>query len=426
MAALKTTRVSGVIRAPGDKSISHRALILAAVARGKSRISHILESADVQSTAAVLRSIGAGIPPLSREFIVTGAGTKLLHSPTEPLDCGNSGTTTRLMAGVVAGAGLTATFIGDASLSRRPMRRVAEPLIAMGASVELPEHGGLPMTVRGAALRPVTWESRVASAQVKSAVLLAALLAGVRAVVREPHASRDHTERMLRGRGVDVRVAPDGHSIELAGGQLLRPEDVAVPADPSSAAFWVALAALADDGTVELTDVCLNPTRTGFLEVMRRMGADVRVRNQRDEGGEVVGSVASASAPLRAVEVSAQEVPAMIDELPLLACVATRARGTTIVRGAGELRVKESDRIATLVSNLKRLGADAAELDDGFTVTGNDRALRGRVVTNGDHRIAMAFAILGAIAPNDIEVDDRECVAVSYPGFWEELERVVA
>jgi 3-phosphoshikimate 1-carboxyvinyltransferase len=426
MAALRTTRVAGVVRPPGDKSISHRALILSALARGKSRISSILESADVRSTAAVLRSIGAGIPPLSADFTVTGAGTKLLRSPTEPLDCGNSGTTTRLMAGVVAGAGLTATFVGDASLSRRPMRRVAEPLIAMGARVELPEHGGLPMTVHGAALRPITWESRVASAQVKSAVLLAALLAGVPAIVREPHASRDHTERMLRGRGVELRVGEDGSSIELSGGQLLRPEDVDVPADPSSAAFWVALAALAKDGELELVDVCLNPTRTGFLEVMRRMGADVRVRDQREEGGEALGTVIVAPSPLRAVEISAREVPAMIDELPLLACVATRARGTSVVRGAGELRVKESDRIATLVSNLKRLGADADELDDGFTVTGTDRGLRGRVITNGDHRIAMAFGVLGAIAPNDIDVDDRECVAVSYPGFWQELERVVA
>ena len=424
MAALTTTRVSGVIRAPGDKSISHRALILAALARGRSRISNVLESADVQSTASALRALGAGIPPLSGDLVVTGAGTKLLRSPRTPLDCGNSGTTTRLMAGVVAGAGLTATFIGDASLSRRPMRRVAEPLIAMGASVELPEHGGLPMTVRGGVLRPVTWESRVASAQVKSAVLLAALLAGVPAVVREPHRSRDHTERMLRGRGVDVNVVGDGTSVELAGGQLLRPEDVDVPADPSSAAFWVALAALARGGRVELTDVCLNPTRTGFLDVMRRMGADVHLRDQRDQGGEPVGTVVVASAPLRALEIGAQDVPAMIDELPLFACVAARAHGTSVVRGAAELRVKESDRIATLVANLKRLGAVANELEDGFTVTGSDRPLRGRIITNGDHRIAMAFAILGAIAPNEIEVDDRECVAVSYPRFWRELERV--
>ena len=418
--------MSGVVRAPGDKSISHRALILAALARGKSRISNILESADVESTATVLRALGAGIPPLSSEFVVTGGGARRLKSPVQALDCGNSGTTTRLMAGVVAGAGLTATFTGDASLSRRPMRRVAEPLIAMGARVELPEHGGLPMTIRGAALRPIAWESRVASAQVKSAVLLAALLAGVPASVREPHRSRDHTERMLRGRGVDVSVTPDGASIELGGGQLLRPEDVAVPADPSSAAFWVALAALAGGGTVELPEVCLNPTRTGFLEVMRRMGADVRISDQADEGGELLGTVVASSSSLRALEITAEEVPAMIDELPLFACVATRAAGVSIVRGAGELRVKESDRIATLISNLKRLGADAVELDDGFTVTGSDQPLRGRVITNGDHRIAMAFGVLGAIAPNEIEVDDRACVTVSYPGFWQELERVTA
>lgn len=425
MAALKTTRVSGVVRVPGDKSISHRALILAALARGKSRVSSILESADVQSTASVLRALGAGIPPLSSEVVITGAGTRL-HSPSDPLDCGNSGTTTRLVAGVVAGSALTATFVGDASLSRRPMRRIAEPLTAMGAAVELPDHGGLPMSVHGAALRPITWESRVASAQVKSAVLLAALTAGVPSVVREPHPSRDHTERMLRGRGVAVRTSAGGTIIEIEGGQLLRPEDVRVPADPSSAAFWVALSALSSDGEIELADVCLNPTRTGFLDVMRRMGAKVTLRDQREEGGELVGTIVVSGSTLRALDVASDHVPSMIDELPLFACVASRAEGTSVVRGAGELRVKESDRIATVVSNLRLLGADAEELDDGFRITGSRRPLRGPVTTNGDHRIAMAFGILGALAGNAVEIDDPGCVAVSYPGFWRELERVTA
>ena len=424
MAALNTTRVSGVIRAPGDKSISHRALILAALARGKSHISNILQSADVHSTAGVLRALGAGIPPLSNEFVITGAGTRL-HSPAEPLDCGNSGTTTRLMAGVVAGSALTSTFVGDASLSRRPMRRIAEPLTAMGAKVELADHGGLPMIVRGAALRPITWESGVASAQVKSAIFLAALTAGVPATVREPHPSRDHTERMLRARGVAID-AESGTTIDIEGGQVLRPEDVSVPADPSSAAFWVALAALSGGGDVELTDVCLNPTRTGFLDVMRRMGARIALRDEREEGGEPLGTIVVGASTLRALDIAAEHVPAMIDELPLFACAASRAEGTSVVRGAGELRVKESDRIATLVSNLRLLGADAEELDDGFRITGSDRPLRGRITTKGDHRIAMAFGVLGALAPNAIEIDDRECVAVSYPGFWRELERVTA
>lgn len=425
MAALNTTRVSGVVRAPGDKSISHRALILSALARGKSRVSNILESADVHSTAGVLRTLGAGIPPLSNEFVITGAGSRL-RSSSDPLDCGNSGTTTRLMAGVVAGSGLTATFVGDASLSRRPMRRIAEPLAAMGANVELADHGGLPMTVRGAPLRPITWDSRVASAQVKSAIFLAALTAGVPATVREPHPSRDHTERMLRGRGIAIATSESGTTIEIEGGQVLRPEDVSVPADPSSAAFWVALAALSGGGDIELTDVCLNPTRTGFLDVMRRMGARIALGNQRVEGGEPLGSIVVGASTLRALDIAAEQVPAMIDELPLFACVAARAEGTSVVRGAGELRVKESDRIATLVSNLRTLGADAEELDDGFRITGSDRPLRGRITTNGDHRIAMAFGVLGALAPNAIEIDDPECVAVSYPGFWDELDRVTA
>ena len=426
MAALKATRVSGVIRAPGDKSISHRALILAALARGKSRVSNILESADVLSTAGVLRALGAGIPPLSDEFVITGAGARFLRAPGDPLDCGNSGTTTRLAAGVVAGCALSATFIGDSSLSRRPMRRVAEPLEAMGARVDLPAHGGLPMTVRGAPLRPITWESRVASAQVKISILLAALTAGVSAVVREPHPSRDHTERMLRGRGVAIRSSESGATVEVEGGQVLHPEDVSVPADPSSAAVWVALAAMSDSGEIALIDVCLNPTRTGFLDVMRRMGARITLRDQREEGGEVLGTIVASASALRGVDIAAEEVPAMIDELPLFACVAARAEGTSMVRGATELRVKESDRIATLVANLATLGADAEELDDGFRITGSDRSLRGRVTTKSDHRIAMAFGVLGAVAPNVIEIDDPACVAVSYPGFWAELERVTA
>lgn len=420
MAALtaRGLSVGGSIRAPGDKSISHRALILASLARGSSRIEHILDAADVRSTADVLRALGADVPALSPKMYVQ---LRQLHSPSKALDCGNSGTTARLLAGVVAGAGLRATFEGDASLSRRPMRRIAEPLRAMGAHVELAPHGGLPMSVAGRRLHAIEYESSVASAQVKSAILLAAVLARVRAAVREPHLSRDHTERMLAARGVEVRRVAT--RVELPPAQEIQPLDVCVPADPSSAAFFVALALMAGSGELALTDVCLNETRTGFFAALRRMGADIHLEDRREEGGEHVGTIVARPSALRGLEIAAADVPSMIDELPLVACVATRAEGETIVRGASELRVKESDRIATVVRNLRRLGAKAEELPDGFRVIGARAPLRGRVETDGDHRIAMSFGILGALPGNQVEVDQPACVAVSYPDFWQDLNR---
>lgn len=412
-------RVHGTIRVPGDKSISHRALILSALAPGVSRIEHILESADVHSTAGALRAMGARIPPLSPNIHVEGGA---LASPGDPLDCGNSGTTTRLLAGVVAGSRLAATFIGDASLSRRPMRRVAEPLRAMGARVELPQHGGLPMRVEGARLSAIDYRSAVASAQIKSAVLLAALTAGVRASVHEPQRSRDHTERMLAARGVLVRQ--EDTTVSIAADQRLVAADVSVPSDPSSAAFFVALALLANQGELRLADVCLNDTRVGFLRALRRMGGDIEIVDRRDEGGEPVGTIIARPSRLRGIEIAADEVPSLIDELPLFACVAARAEGESVVRGAAELRVKESDRIAVIVGNLTRLGATAEELEDGFRVHGRRRPLAGLATTHGDHRIAMSFGVLGALPGNHVSVDDPACVAVSFPNFWGELERV--
>ncbi|MFL5581490.1 MAG: 3-phosphoshikimate 1-carboxyvinyltransferase [Gemmatimonadaceae bacterium] len=417
-------RVAGSVRVPGDKSISHRALILGALGDGPSRVTGILRSADVRSTAGVLRALGAGVPELGDDFVVQGVGPRGLRAPARELDCGNSGTTTRLMAGVVAGARLDATFVGDASLSRRPMRRVARPLEAMGARVELPPHGGLPMTVRGAPLHELEWKSDVASAQVKSALLLAGLVAGVRVAVEEPEKSRDHTERMLGARGVGVHAR--GTRVELVPGGAPRALDTVVPGDPSSAAFFAALAALAGGGELTIEHVCVNDTRIGFLRVLRRAGARVDFWQRDVEGGEWVSPVVVAPAALRGVTVGAEEVPSMIDELPMLACLAVYAEGETRITGAKELRVKESDRIAAVVDNLRRLGAAAEELPDGMVVAGGGARLRGRVVTHGDHRLAMAFGVLGALPGNEIEVDDPACVDVSYPGFWDDLRRVVA
>ncbi|MBA3889117.1 MAG: 3-phosphoshikimate 1-carboxyvinyltransferase [Gemmatimonadaceae bacterium] len=418
------TIVHGTVRVPGDKSISHRSLILAALADGQSRIRGILQSADVASTAAALRALGVAIPLLGDDIVVDGVGLRGLRRPESVIDCGNSGTTARLVAGLVAGSGHSATLVGDSSLSRRPMRRIAEPLEAMGARIDLPPGGGLPMAVHGTALRGIEWRSPVASAQVKSAVLLAALVAGVDAAVQEPERSRDHTERMLAARGIAMSV--DGNTVRMAASRTLAPADIVVPGDPSSAAFFAALAAMASAGRISLPGVGTNPTRTGFFGALARMGADLEWTEQADTGGEPVATLHASASTLRGIAVGGSDIPAMIDELPLLACVAACAGGETVIRGAAELRVKESDRIAAVVSNLRAIGADAEELEDGMRIRGGTRPLHGRVVTHGDHRLAMAFAVLGAREGNDIEVDDRACVGVSYPGFWDDLKRVVS
>jgi len=414
-------KVSGTLRVPGDKSISHRALIFGALSNGESRVTDILQSADVHSTAGVLRSLGAEIPELTGDFVIRGRGRGLAQ-PTRDLDCGNSGTTTRLMAGVVAASPIEATFIGDASLSRRPMGRVARPLEAMGARFVLPAHGGLPMTIRGGALHDIEWTSEVASAQVKSAILLAGLVSGVRARVVESNKTRDHTERMLEARGANVHIDDDSVTIEARS--AISALDTAVPGDPSSAAFFAGLGAMADEGELRLERVCVNATRIGFIDQLRRMGATILEQERRLEGGEWVADLVVTPGALRGGSVAERDVPSMVDELPLLACLATRATGETVITGAGELRVKESDRIAATVANLRAIGATADELPDGMRIQGSAGPLRGRVITHGDHRLAMAFGILGAVSGNSIEVDDRECVAVSYPTFWRDLANV--
>jgi 3-phosphoshikimate 1-carboxyvinyltransferase len=419
MAALTET-VRVVV--PGDKSISHRALIFAALATGMSRIDGILDSADVQSTAGVLRALGVPVPSITPAMQIAGVGLRGLRPSSKALDCGNSGTTTRLMAGVAAACAFSSDFIGDASLSRRPMRRVADPLEAMGARIALTSAGTLPMRIIGGSLHPMRWQSTVSSAQVKSAILLAGLVAGVEVTVAEPVPSRDHTERFLRALGADLRVAGD---ITLIPAPSLRAFTLQVPGDPSSAAFFAALAALGGSHAVELPNILASATRDGFLRALAHMGAHVDADAPRiTDAGESVTTYRVSAGPLHGVTLGAADVPGVVDEIPLLACVATVAQGETRVTGAGELRVKESDRIATTVANLRAIGADAEELSDGLVVRGTpERPLRGTVVTHGDHRIAMAFAILGARSGNAITIDDPDCVGVSYPGFWADLRR---
>jgi 3-phosphoshikimate 1-carboxyvinyltransferase len=427
MAAMSARPTTRAVRVPGDKSISHRALICAALASGRSRIRHILPSADIHSTAGVLRALGAAVPPLADDIRVDGRGLGGLKASTDSLDCGNSGTTARLMAGVLSAHPFASRLVGDASLSRRPMGRVARPLGEMGARFTF-EHGDhLPMVITGGPLRSIAFSSPTASAQVKSAILFAGLVARIPVSVIEPVRSRDHTERMLGALGVDVRSL--GAEASLQPAAELAPFQLDVPADPSSAAFLAGLAAaggVADGASLDLTDVALNPTRLGFFRVLRDMGADVSWEIEREECGEPVGTITVAPGGLKAVHVHEAQVPAMIDELPLLACLATVADGVTEIRGASELRVKESDRIAAVVQNLRAVGADADELPDGLRVRGSAKSLGGNARAHGDHRLAMAFGVLGALSGNAITVDDRECVSVSYPGFWSDLARVTA
>jgi len=416
-------KVGGTIRVPGDKSISHRALIFAALAEGASRIRDILPSADVHRTASVLGELGVPMPPLSDDITIAGRGPRALTAPTGDLDCGNSGTTTRLVAGVAAALPFTSRFVGDASLSRRPMRRIAKPLRAMGATVDVAPADGLPMTVSGGHLHGITWRSETASAQVKSAILLAGLAAGVEVTVHEPARSRDHTERMLTALGATVDVL--GAAVRLVPAAHLAPLRMRVPADPSSAAFLAALAVLATQGELTLPDVCLNPTRTGFYTALARMGANLTLDEGESQGGEPVGTIIARPSSLSGIDLGRDDVPSMIDELPLVACLASRATGTTTIRGAEELRVKESDRIATVVANLRAVGVNADELPDGMCIEGSARPLRGSVQTHGDHRIAMAFGVLRALPNSEIDIDDTACVSVSYPGFWDDIARAI-
>ncbi len=412
----------GTIRVPGDKSISHRALILAALASGESRIRGILQSADIQSTAGVLRAVGVAVPDLSPSVTIRGNGLRGLTAPGTTLNAGNSGTTARLMSGVVAACNFESRFEGDESLSRRPMKRIAEPLTEMGARFEFAGGDGLPMTVHGGKLSGIVWNTRASSGQTKSAILLAGLVGGVQVSVRELQKSRDHTERMLISMGAPVEA--DELTVSLSPVDSLAPLDIHVPGDPSSAAYFIALGVLRRTGYVILPEVCVNRTRTGFMEKLIAMGADIVCEDVAAVAGDTAATVIARPSRLADAIVDENSVTTMIDELPLLGCVAAALGIALEVRGAAELRVKESDRISSLVSNLNAIGARAEERRDGFRIMRGSRTLAGDVQTNGDHRIAMAFGVLGALPGNDIVIDDLDCVDISYPRFWSELERV--
>ncbi len=408
------------IRVPGDKSISHRALMLAALADGRSTVTGLLDSADTRSTASALRALGASIPEPSGSFAVAGRGLHGLRAAADALDCGNSGTTARLLMGVMAGYSFATRFDGDASLRMRPMRRVTGPLAGMGARIrELREPDRLPLEIAGGELHAIDFVNERASAQVKSAILLAALVGGTSARITERVHSRDHTERLFDAMGVDIRtvVVEEGVRIEIAATSSLKAIDIAVPGDFSSAAFFLARALLSGPA-VRVRGVGVNATRTGFLDVIRRMHGLVHVTDRRESGGEPSADVSAETGVLHATQIEAVEIPHLVDEVPVLAVLAARAEGQTTFRGAGELRVKETDRLRALAENLRAVGANAEETSDGLVIEGSNAPLRGRVTTYGDHRIAMAFGILGSIPGNEIDMDDVACVSVSFPAFW--------
>lgn len=420
----RAPQITADITVPGDKSISHRAAMLAALSDGPCRLRNYLRGEDCLGTLRVLRQLGVAIEENeSGGFVVHGISGRFA-APRADLDCGNSGTTMRLMSGLLAAQPFRSRLIGDESLSRRPMRRVMDPLTLMGAKLETEGAGDCPpLVINGSAsLRGIEYRLPVASAQVKSCVLLAGLLAQGKTTVVQPVPTRDHTERMLEFFGVPLER--DGERISVTGGRLPQARDFSVPGDISSAAFWLVAAAAQPGANVVVRDVGLNPTRTGLLAVLLRMGARLREENQTKGPGEACGKIEILGAELRGTTIAGREIPNVIDEIPVLAVAGALARGTTVIRDAGELRVKESDRLAVVAQHLAAMGADVEEQPDGLTIQGG-RPLRGaRLTSHGDHRIAMAFAIAGLFAEGETVIENASCVETSYPGFAHQLEKI--
>jgi 3-phosphoshikimate 1-carboxyvinyltransferase len=424
MSFARSGPLRGTVRVPGDKSISHRALMLSALAVGESRIEGLLEGEDVLATAAAMQAMGAEVERgADGAWTVHGVGVGGLLQPEQALDMGNSGTSTRLLMGLVASHPITATFTGDASLSHRPMNRVIEPLGLMGADVTASPGGRLPLMVRGLCPAvPIAYRLPVASAQVKSAVLLAGLnTPGVTRVI-EPVPTRDHSERMLKGFGAELWVEEQNgeRHIRIRGEAELRPQHIAVPGDPSSAAFPIVAALLTPGSAVTVENVGVNPTRAGLYEVLRMMGANLEFSNDREVGGEPVANITARASTLTGIEVAPELAPSMIDEYPVLFVAAAFAQGRTVMRGLEELRVKESDRIATMAEGLRAIGARVEELPDGLIVegTGGEPLPGGATIASRlDHRIAMSFAVAGLNCLAPVTVDDMSPVATSFPGF---------
>lgn len=407
---------NGEIRVPGDKSISHRAVMLGSLAEGETHVTGLLEGDDVLATLNAFRAMGVKAQgPENGELTIAGVGLNGLQPPSAPLDMGNSGTAMRLMAGILAGQKFDSELIGDASLNKRPMNRIAQPLAKMAARIDTQEGGRPPLKISGGAdLKGINYSMPVASAQVKSALLLAGLYAKGETTVIEPAPTRDHTERMLQGFG--YQVVKDGSESRLKGGGKLTACDIDVPADISSAAFFMVGASIASGSELLLLHVGINPTRIGIVNILRKMGADISIENERVVGGEPVADLRVRSAQLQGIHIPEDQVPLAIDEFPVLFIAAACAEGTTVLTGARELRVKESDRIAVMAEGLTRLGITVQETDDGIVIEGG-QLLGGEVDSHDDHRIAMAFAIAGLRAKDAITIRDCRNVSTSFPNF---------
>jgi 3-phosphoshikimate 1-carboxyvinyltransferase len=415
----------GSISMPGDKSITHRAIILGSLARGTTVIEGPLMSEDCRNTGAAFREMGIGIEDRNERLRIEGKGVRGLSEPAGVLDLGNSGTALRLLAGVLAGQDYFSVLSGDESLRRRPMRRVVDPLRRMGAEIDGREDGNLaPLAVRGRRLKGISYAIPVASAQVKSALLLATLLAEGRTVLTEPLPTRDHTERMFRSMGIPLEI--NGTELVLEAAPEFQGCEIRIPGDMSSAAFFIVAATIVNRSELEIRGVGVNPTRTGILELLSRMGADIRFENRREFGHEPVADLVVRSRPLKGIQVEPESVPKAIDEFPILCVAAALAEGETVIRGAGELRVKESDRIQTMTRELSKMGANLEELPDGLTIRGGRKLVGTRCTSHGDHRVAMALAIAGLTAQGETVIDGAEWIETSFPGFQSLLKSVSA
>lgn len=412
--------INGRLTVPGDKSISHRALMLAAVAEGESRITGLSAGADVQSTRQCLQQLGVAMQAEGNNVFVHGNGFAGLRPAPQALDAGNSGTTMRLLSGILAGRAFKTVMHGDASLSRRPMKRIIEPLQRMGARIVSSPAGTAPLTIHGGSLQSIRYEMPIASAQVKSSILFAGLQATGETTVIEPQPTRDHSERMLAAMGADLYIAANAVTIRPG---CLQPAMISVPGDFSSAAFFIAAAALLPHSDLTLTNINFNPTRIGLLHALQEMGARIDIEELGDNTGEPLANLRVRYGPLQAIALNSLQIPQLIDEIPILAVLATQADGQTYISGAQELRVKESDRLAALTKNLQAMGARVEELPDGLIITGPTR-LRGAAIDSfGDHRIAMAFAIAALCADSATTILHADCAAISFPGFFELIEK---
>jgi 3-phosphoshikimate 1-carboxyvinyltransferase len=419
--------LSGQIQIPGDKSISHRALMLGAIAQGETQIQGLLLGEDPQSTAHCFRAMGATISDLNTELVtVQGIGLGQLQEPSIVLDAGNSGTTMRLMLGLLASQpDRFFTVTGDSSLRSRPMLRVIKPLQQMGAQIWHRAGGLAPLAVQGQRLKPIHYHSPIASAQVKSCILLAGLLTEGETTVTEPSLSRDHSERMLRAFGATLTVDPETHSVTVSGGATLTGQSVIVPGDISSAAFWLVAGAIVPGSNLLVQNVGVNPTRTGILDVLADMEADITWENQREVAGEPVADLRVKHSPLKACTIAGEALmPRLIDEIPILAVAAAMAEGTTVIRDAAELRVKESDRLAVMATQLTKMGARVTEHPDGLEIIGGAPLKGAEVDSFTDHRIAMSLAIAGLVAQGNTTIQRAEAAAVSYPTFVSTLQQV--